>query len=92
MEHKPSNQYIMENLITIAVKENKPELITNHPDFDISKLKEYGCGIAKALIDEHCYTLSCDKCPFGSLNYNGEENTNQTLESMLNWLNVKQTI
>ena len=33
------------NLITVAVKDNKPELITSHSSFDVNTLTVDGCGL-----------------------------------------------
>ncbi|MBF0553770.1 MAG: hypothetical protein HQK96_04350 [Nitrospirae bacterium] len=74
------------NLITRAVKKNRSELITQHPEFDASKLKDYGCGIANALEFTACVGLRCteDKCPFSC----GED---VTVKSMRKWLKLDES-
>lgn len=72
----------MNNIITIAVLENRPELITSHPDFNINELKEDGCGL-NMFGSSVCNMLDCSNCPFDMCD------SSKTLESMKQWLKIE---
>jgi len=74
----------MNNIITIAVREHRPELITSHFSFDVARLADYNCGMGNILnLSISCYDLNCRECPF-SCELNGA-----TLESMKQWLKLE---
>jgi len=87
------------NFITIAVKENRPELITNHILFDDSKLlTEQGrCGLGNMnnilgdLESQECNGLTCVRCPFGNINYDrpSKDFHYASVESMRKWLKLE---
>ena len=78
------------NFITIAVLENRPELITSQPGFDVNfdllidRNGPQGCGLSFASIDVGCYGLDCesDNCPFWIKRY--------SVQSMREWLKLDQ--
>lgn len=86
----------MNNLITIAVTANKPELITSNRNFNVNSLITEGCGLThfRNIIEEKftplaCIGLSCKSCPFGYKEPNSNNADNQTIESMRQWLKLE---
>ena len=86
----------MNNLITIAVTENKPELITSNRNFNVNSLITEGCGLThfRNIIEEEftpfaCRGLSCKSCPFGYKEPDSNNADEQTIESMRQWLKLE---
>ena len=74
----------MNNLITIAVLENRPELITSHPDFNINSLETDARCMMNKMREIKCDGLDCEEnnCPFSSLN-------GRTILSAKQWLKLE---
>jgi len=78
---------IMNNLITTAVKENKPELITNHPSFDVDRIQEEGdCVVGDMFSLKECDGISCDQCPLYI------EYGRATIQSTKQWLKLEPVV
>lgn len=86
------------NLITVAVKENKPELITSHSSFDVNTLTVDGCGLINFIKEVAskedpllCGGLPCFMCPFAYQDHLNSfiDQNNQTIESMKKWLKIE---